>query len=121
MEINKQKKYLIHGGQRLEGTVTVQSAKNAINKQLVASILTDEPCIFENLPRITEIEGVLAMLSQLGTKYEWLDDSTLQIQTENIKQTIVGQEYSGFNRIPILLLGPLLHRANEVTVSLCWW
>jgi UDP-N-acetylglucosamine 1-carboxyvinyltransferase len=110
------KKYIIEGGQQLSGTITVQSAKNAINKQLVASVLTNEPCILENIPHITEVDGTLAMLGEIGTSYEWLDDTTLLVQTPDIEANIVPQEYSGFNRIPILMLGPLLHRAESVTV-----
>ncbi len=110
------KHYHVEGGKQLNGTVTIQSAKNAISKQLVASVLTDEPCILENIPRITEVDAVLAMLGELGTIYEWLDESTLQVQTPHIEDNIVPQKYSGFNRIPILMLGPLLHRASSVTV-----
>ena len=111
-------RYIVTGGNQLNGTVTVQSAKNAINKQLVASVLTAEPCILENISRISEVDAVLDMLSQLGTQYEWLDENTLQIQTPEITNNTVDEEYSGFNRIPILLLGPLLHRAQEVTVPI---
>lgn len=114
----REKKYVIEGGQRLEGTVKVQSAKNAISKQLVASVLTNEPCTLENIPRITEVDAVLAMLGEVGTAYEWLDQSTLLVQTPHIENDVVPQEYSGFNRIPILMLGPLLHRAESVTVPI---
>ncbi len=109
-------RYIVEGGHQLEGTITIQSAKNAISKQLVASVLTNEPCILENVPRITEVDGVLAMLGELGTSYEWLDDSTLLVQTPDIEANLVPLEYSGFNRIPILMLGPLVHRAGSVTV-----
>ncbi|MEO1289310.1 MAG: UDP-N-acetylglucosamine 1-carboxyvinyltransferase, partial [Chloroflexota bacterium] len=111
-----QTRYIVEGGQRLEGTIAIQSAKNAISKQLVASVLTNEPCILENVPRITEVDGVLGMLGELGTSYEWLDDSTLLVQTPDIEGDVVPLEYSGFNRIPILMLGPLVHRAGSVTV-----
>lgn len=111
-----QTRYIVEGGRRLEGTIAIQSAKNAISKQLVASVLTNEPCILENVPRITEVDGVLAMLGELGTAYEWLDESTLLVQTPDIEGAIVPLEYSGFNRIPILMLGPLVHRAGSVTV-----
>jgi UDP-N-acetylglucosamine 1-carboxyvinyltransferase len=111
-------KYVVEGGRRLEGTITIQSAKNAINKQLVASVLTNEPCILENIPRITEVTGVLSMLGELGTAYEWLDDSTLLIQTPDIEADTVPEVYSGFNRIPILMLGPLVHRAGSVNVPI---
>ena len=111
-------RYIVEGGRRLEGTIAIQSAKNAISKQLVASVLTNEPCILENVPRITEVDGVLAMLGELGTSYEWLDESTLLVQTPDIEGEVVPLEYSGFNRIPILMLGPLVHRAGSVTVPI---
>lgn len=102
----------------LHGEVTVSGAKNAIGKQLVASLLTDEPCVFSNVPRITEIDAILDMLSDVGTEHQWLDQSTLRVQTPEIRSTRISQKYSGFNRIPILLLGPLLHRAGQVSVPI---
>jgi UDP-N-acetylglucosamine 1-carboxyvinyltransferase len=109
-------KYVIRGAVPLHGEVTISGAKNAIGKQLVASLLTDEPCVFSNVPRITEIDAILDMLSDVGTEHEWLTESTLRVQTSEIRSTRISQKYSGFNRIPILLLGPLLHRAGEVSV-----
>jgi len=111
-----EKVYRIEGGRPLEGEVTVSGAKNAIGKQLVASLLTEEPCVFTNVPRITEIEAILGMLAEVGTVAEWKDDHTLIVQTPRITRTVVSERYSGFNRIPILLLAPLLHRAREVRV-----
>ena len=111
-----EKVYQIEGGCPLNGEVAIGGAKNAIGKQLVASILTEEPCLFTNVPRITEIEAILDMLAEIGTRAEWRDAHTLELQTPRITSTVVGQRYSGFNRIPILLLAPLLHRAREVRV-----
>lgn len=108
--------YIIRGGRRLEGNVTVGGAKNAIGKQLVASLLTTEPCLFHNVPRIVEIDVILEMLSDVGTEFVWLDDDTLRLQTPEIRTAEVGQKYSGFNRIPILMLSPLLHRAGFASV-----
>lgn len=108
--------YRICGGRRLHGTVTVGGAKNAIGKQLVASLLTSEPCTFANVPRIAEIDAILEMLADIGTQREWLDAATLRLQTRGISRGEVGQKYSGFNRIPILLLGPLLHRIGTACV-----
>lgn len=113
---NTQRYYRIRGGTKLEGTVKISGAKNAISKQLVASLLTDEPCIFTNVPRIGEIDMVLKLLSSLGSTFKWLDEQTLEIQTPEIINTEIGPEYGGYNRIPILLLGPLLHRAGTATV-----
>ncbi len=113
---NPDRYYRIEGGRRLEGTVRVSGAKNAISKQLVASLLTDEPCVFSNVPRITEIDVVLEMLAEVGTRYEWLDEDTLKLETPTVASNLVGEKYSGFNRIPILMLAPLIHRCGSVTV-----
>src|SRR3954462_6477796 len=110
------KRYLIEGGRKLSGVITVAGAKNAISKQLVASLLTDEPCVFTNVPRITEIDVLLEMLAEVGTTWEWRDGQTLVVQTPVITCPVISQKYSGFNRIPILLLAPLLHRTKTVTV-----
>ncbi len=116
MSFDNARKYRIRGGQTLEGTVTLTGAKNAISKQLIASLLTDEPCVLSNVPRMTEIHVVLEMLREIGTLYRWLDEDTLEIQTPTITRSEVSQKYSGFNRIPILMLAPLIHRAGSVTV-----
>jgi len=108
--------YRVEGGHPLEGTVRVSGAKNAITKQLVATVLTDEPCYFRDIPDITDIQVVLDMLRQIGTECDWLDRDTLRLHTPTIKNTVITQQHSGSNRIPILMLGPVMHRAGEVTV-----
>lgn len=108
-------KYKIQGGHKLSGSIKVYGAKNAINKQLVASILTDELCVFHNVPRIQEVEQVLSMLSELGTVYEWNQDS-ISIQTKSIQTSTISAKYSGVNRIPILFLGALIHRCKKASV-----
>lgn len=113
-----EKAYRVVGGAPLVGEVTTRGAKNAIGKQLVASLLTDEPCTFSNVPRIREIDVVLGMLAGVGLQHDWLDDNTLRVQTAKVTSTSVGMEYSGVNRIPILLLAPLHHRVGTATVPL---
>lgn len=107
---------IIDGGRQLQGTVSVTGAKNAVSKQLVASVLTDEPCVFTNVPRIAEIDSVLQMLSDVGTQSSWLDRNCLRLHTPTITSSDVGQRYSGYNRIPILMLSPLLHRVGHANV-----
>ena len=110
------RRYVFNGNRRLEGSVDVNGAKNAISKQLVATLLTTEPCVFRNVPRIAEIDAVLHMLADLGTEHTWLSRNVLRVCTPKIQSAEVGQKYSGFNRIPILMLSPLLHRIGTATV-----
>lgn len=115
---NDAKFFRIKGGVKLQGEIKIAGAKNALTKQLVASLLTTEPCVFTNVPRITEIDKVLEMLSGIGSQYEWLNGQTLRIQTPKILNARVDQKFQKYNRIPILLLGPLLHRTGEATVPI---
>ncbi len=112
-----EQKWSITGGSPLVGEIKAAGAKNAVTKQLVATLLTDEPCVFTNVPRIREIDVTLPMLEDLGTKFRWISDSELEMETPDISG-YVSAEYSGINRIPILLMGPLLNRLGEAVVPL---
>src|SRR5438128_3771183 len=110
--------YRVAGGRPLVGRVPVSGAKNAVTKQLVASLLCEEPSVLTNVPRIREIEVVLEMMSELGTQIEWLDETTVQVATPEVVNPSLNERYSGVNRIPILMMGPLLHRVGHATVPL---
>jgi UDP-N-acetylglucosamine 1-carboxyvinyltransferase len=107
-------KFIIRGGKPLFGEVTLAGAKNAASKMLVASLLTSEPVILENVPAIGEIDIVFELLRNIGSEIE-AAGSTVKIQTSEIKNNKVA-ELSRRNRIPILALGPLLARTGEAKV-----
>lgn len=108
--------YRIEGGRPLIGEVTAGGAKNAITKQLVASLLTDEPCVFRNVPRIAEIDVVLSMLTELGSTATWQADNSLRIETDQLRSNHVNPRFYGVNRIPVLTIGPLVHRTGRAIV-----
>nr|WP_237501116.1 UDP-N-acetylglucosamine 1-carboxyvinyltransferase [Streptomyces sp. SID8381] len=58
------------------------------------------------------------MLAELGTKVDWLDEHTVRVHTPKVTSTSLSSVYSGVNRIPILMMGPLLHRRGETVVPL---
>jgi UDP-N-acetylglucosamine 1-carboxyvinyltransferase len=107
-------KFIIKGGKPLFGEVTLAGAKNAASKMLVASLLTDEPVILENVPAIGDVDIVFELLRNIGSEIE-VAASTVKIQTSEIKHNKVAQ-LSRRNRIPILALGPLLARTGEAQV-----
>ena len=108
--------YRMRGHRPLRGVIRAQAAKNAVTKQLVASLLTTEPCRLHDVPDITEIDVVLDMLAELGTAYDRRDDGSIELATPGIASTAISERYSGVNRIPILLIAPLLHRAGVARV-----
>ncbi len=107
-------KFIIHGGKPLFGEITLAGAKNAVSKMMVASLLTNEPCILENVPQIGEVEIITELLNRIGSEVA-IAGTTAKIATPEIKNSRVTQ-LSRNNRIPILALGPLLARAGEAEV-----
>jgi UDP-N-acetylglucosamine 1-carboxyvinyltransferase len=107
-------KFIIRGGRPLVGEIRLAGAKNAATKMLIASLLTDEECVFENFPRIGDAEIVKELCGALGSEIKSID-SHLVIRTPEIKNTKVAS-LSRKNRISILALGPLLCRAGEAEV-----
>lgn len=109
-------KFLIKGGKKLEGEIEVKGAKNSIGNLMMATLLTDEPCVLTNVPDNKETEIVSGICADIGSKIE-REGNTLKIHTPEIKNSRV-KEFSRKNRIPILALGPLLIRTGEAEVPL---
>lgn len=109
-----QERLLITGGRPLRGSIRLAGAKNSINKLLVASLLTEEPVILENVPASGEADIVVEFCRRIGSQVE-RNGSTIRIHTPEIRNPRVS-ELSRRNRIPILALGPLLVRAGIAEV-----
>jgi UDP-N-acetylglucosamine 1-carboxyvinyltransferase len=107
--------FKITGGTPLHGEVAISGAKNAASKMMIASLLTDEPVTLRNVPRQQETQITQEIITAVGAQVEWLDDHTLRTQTNNISSNSV-RELSRKNRISILAIAPLLHRAGEAFV-----
>lgn len=107
-------KFIISGGKQLKGEIAISGAKNAASKMLIASLLTDEPCVFTNFPNIGEIDITAELCRVIGSEIA-RDGKTVHIKTPEIKNFRV-VELSRKNRLPILALGPLLARAGEAEI-----
>lgn len=104
----------IQGPQRVEGEVVISGAKNAASKMMIASLLTDEPVILHNFPKIDEIDIVRELVERVGAKVE-VRDHTLVMQTpEIVTEEVVG--LSRANRISVLALPALLHRKGRAVL-----
>jgi UDP-N-acetylglucosamine 1-carboxyvinyltransferase len=99
----------------LVGDVMVRGSKNAVTKHMVAALLADGPCVLQNCPEIGDIAITKEMLESLGCTVE-VDGDLVTTDARGISSGLVPGYFSGLNRIPILLLGPLLHRLGEVFV-----
>jgi len=110
-------KLLIDGGTRLEGEIRVSGAKNAALPILCAALLTPEPLVLSNVPRLNDVRTMQTLLGQMGVRAE-RDDGTLTIEAKRVDWPLAPYELVKTMRASILALGPLVARCGEARVSL---
>ncbi len=111
-------KYVIHGGNRLLGEVTVSGAKNAALAILPAAILSDEPCIIENVPNISDIDYSIKILNHMGVEVKMINHSTLRIDPRKLRHPVVEYDLAKNMRASYYFLGALLGKTKTAKVSL---
>lgn len=113
------KKFKIEGGRYLKGEVTVRGAKNAVTKEMVAALLAPGISELTNVPDIGDVSITRRILESLGCLIQHdADAGTLRIDAAALHGPEVPLEYSGLNRIPILLAGVLLHRFGKAVIPM---
>ncbi len=105
-------KYVVHGGARLTGEVTISGAKNAVVAILPATLLAQDTCIIENVPNISDVTTLLQTLECLGARVRMLDKSTVMIDTRHVMKSTVPYELARQLRASSYFLGALLGRFN---------
>ena len=110
-------KLLIQGQKRLNGEVTISGAKNAALPILTASILTDCKLTLTNVPRLNDILTTQKLLKVLGVEVESHQDEFI-LSAHSIKSFDAPYDLVKTMRASILVLGPLLARFGQATVSL---
>ena len=101
----------------LVGEVTVSGSKNAVTKHMVAAMLGTQPSTVTNAPEVGDVGITADILTSLGVGVD-IDGDTITVQPVDTLDSNVPLEFTGLNRIPILLLGPLLARNHEAFVPL---
>ncbi|GAV21778.1 UDP-N-acetylglucosamine 1-carboxyvinyltransferase [Carboxydothermus pertinax] len=109
-------KFFIVGSRGLKGEIKVSGAKNSALPILAATLLTREPCILENIPKLEDINIMLSILKKLGSKVEF--GQVLAVQNNRINEVFVPEELARRIRASNLLLGPLVARFQEGVVPL---
>lgn len=115
---------IIRGGNRLSGKLPISGAKNSALTLMPCALLTDEPLTLRNLPRLADVDGFGHLLNQLGvsTMVEGARPEdfgrVMTMRAARITSTVAPYDIVRKMRASILVLGPLLARAGEATVSL---
>ena len=111
-------KLLIRGGRPLHGDVTVSGAKNAALPELCAALLTAEPVVLTNVPRLQDVATMLKLVRNMGVAAEQGDQGTVRIDASALTTPEAPYELVKTMRASVLALGPLLARFGKATVSL---
>jgi UDP-N-acetylglucosamine 1-carboxyvinyltransferase len=109
-------KMLVHGNRRLSGSVRISGSKNSALPILAAALLTKEPCVISRVPDLSDIHYMLTILSELGCEVERAS-GVVTIKAEKVT-TEAPYEIVRKMRASVCVLGPLLGREKEATVSL---
>ncbi len=117
-------KIIIQGGKRLSGTIPISGAKNAALTLIPCALLTEEPLTLRNLPRLADIDGFQHLMTQFGVSTNIQGNRpedfgrVVTYEATRLTSTVAPYDLVRKMRASILVLGPMLARAGEATVSL---
>ncbi len=115
---------VIRGGATLSGRLPISGAKNAALTLLPCALLTDQPLTLGNLPRLADVDGFGHLLNGMGVSTATAGTSpdafgrTMTLDARRISSTTAPYDFVRKMRASILVLGPLIARMGEATVSL---
>ena len=111
----------ITGGARLNGSIPVSGAKNSALKLMAAAILTDQPLLLTNMPRLADTKFLGRLLQELGvevTERDGADGQETLFHAATLSSTFAPYDLVRQMRASFNVLGPLLARTGEAKVSL---
>ena len=111
-------KFVIRGGRRLTGEVEISGAKNAAVAIIPAVILSDEPCVIENVPAISDVNICLRILREMGADVQNLSRTSYKIDATKIQKFCVPYETARKMRASYYFLGALLGKFGKARVSM---
>lgn len=110
--------FVIEGNKKLKGEINVLGSKNAAGALLAACLLTDQPCVIDNLPLVKDILNLLEILKEMGVEVEFLSERKVRLKAgSNVDPGKISFEKFSQARTSVLLIGPLAARFKQFRVS----
>lgn len=103
-------KFQINGPSKINGEIEVRGAKNVAFPAIIASILTDQDCVIDNIPLIEDVFRIIEILEGMGAEISWISKRKIKINTKNIDINRLNQKLIKKIRGSIYLFGALLAR-----------
>lgn len=109
-------KFIISGGNKITGRITVSGAKNVAMKAVLAAILTDGKVTLHNVPVISSVVNSIKIITLLGLKARILKKHTVEITGSGISDYIIPLDLGASSRAATMAIGPLLARFGKAVV-----
>jgi len=112
-------RYIVRGGNSLQGTVFVQGAKNAALKMIAASLLADKGrTVLRNVPVIEDVRRAVELAQAVGASVKFHEaERTLVVDASELTSSVLPAEIAGRFRASVLFVPALLHRLGEATIE----
>src|SRR5437867_4554623 len=107
--------FVIEGGRPLQGRIRASGNKNGALPILAAGLLTAEPILLHNVPRIVDVETMIELLNDIGVDADWNGPNDVQVHAADVIKYELDQELCSRMRASFLLAGPLLARVGSVS------
>jgi UDP-N-acetylglucosamine 1-carboxyvinyltransferase len=108
--------FVIEGGRPLSGRVTAAGNKNGALPILAACLLTSEPVVLHNVPRIRDVDTMIGLIAHLGAEAEWTGENEVRVHAAEIASHELDAVLASRIRASFLLAGPLLAREGRASV-----
>ena len=105
--------FLINGGNVLKGSITLSGAKNVALKIIIASLLLDQEVVLQNIPRISDVDELIHLISSLGAKAEFIAKNSVVVDGRTLNSNKVDLLHASKIRVSFMLLAPLLHKFSR--------
>ena len=106
--------FIVEGGHALHGEIAIRGAKNEALEVICATLLTSEKVIISNLPQISDVRNLIALLSEMGVKVNYITPSEVEFQADEVDLTYIqGDQFrkkAESLRGSVMVMGPLVAR-----------
>ena len=109
-------RFLLRGGERLSGELTVQGAKNSVLPILAATILSRDECLLHRCPRLRDVEVSLEILRYIGAAAQW-EGGDLRVDARGVCRSAVPDTLMREMRSSAIFLGAILGRCGQARLS----
>ena len=109
-----EEKFVIQGGKKLSGEIEARGSKNAAFPVLIATLLTREDCVIDNIPLVEDIFRLLEIFESMKVKVEWLGERKMKINAKDMDPSKINSDLVLKFRGSVLLFGAILSRFGKV-------